>query len=410
MCGYDDLLRLVDPGGKLTTGTWSHPATYISDIRFVNHKQKMTSTGNAEDVRDFFEKFEPCFIARSDEQSIREPDENNIQRHILDCMGAPINLKRKKSTWYCLESRIFFAAVSSMATSAIKGENLGTSAKDKQGEGNALIIRNFPPPDFSSAPKGIKKGRSALSLIAQQKASHWLCMHWIACIGQILTLTSDDHRALIEADPMSIQSIDGQTFKATPAHYTAAAADSEETVSFMSLMAEACPRIAFTKGHDGWLPLHYAAKYSNSVEMLELLLQLNPSASSTATSSGDFPIHVLSRRTDMRDDLKVAMMKCLLEADPHSATALNGKGDTILHLLCATVCSCGDDVVRLCLKVAPQLASLKDQYDRLPLNVFTNCDHNDDKSAAIMKLILEAYKEGAVMTQVGGFLPLHCAA
>jgi hypothetical protein len=330
----------------------------------------MSSTGASKDTREFLEKFEPFFIPLTDGQSVREPDENSIQRHILDCLGALINLKKKKSTIHNHESKVFFAAISFMATSASKGENLGKTGQDKQEDGSALIMRNFPPRDYIPERKVRKNGSISLPVVPQQKASHWLCMHWVACLGH--NLTSDDHRALIEADPMSIQSIDGMKFKATPAHYAAAVTADKETVSSLSLMAKSCPRIASVKDHNGWLALHYAAKYSDSVQMLELLLQLNPSASLSASPDFDkyFPLFILAERTDMRYGRKVAMMKCLLEADPNSATAVNGCGDTILHILCDNPCSNSVELVRLCLKVAPQLASTRGQMDHLPFIPF----------------------------------------
>jgi hypothetical protein len=329
----------------------------------------MSSTGASKDAREFLEKFEPFFIP----QSIREPDENSIQRHILDCLGALINLKKKKSTIYNLESRVFFAAITMMASLAARGDQV---VQDEQEEDNALIMRNFPPPDYIPARKVMKNGCIPLPSASQQKASYWLCMHWAVCIGN--TLRPGDICKLIEADPMSVQSIDGPAFKATPAHYAAAATTADgEIFALLSLMAEACPRIAFVKDRNGWLALHYAAAYSNRVEMLEILLQLNPSASSAATSDGDpsLPIHILAERTDMRYGRKVAMMKCLLEADPNSASAVNGNGDTVLHILCDHPCSNSDDLVRLCLKVAPQLASMRGQGGRLPLHVVSDCEN-----------------------------------
>jgi ankyrin repeat protein len=236
-------------------------------------------------------------------------------------------------------------------------------------------------------------------------------MHWVAFIEH--NLSSEDLRALMEADPTFIHEIDGQLFKATPAHYAAAVTiASNQKLIFLSTVSESYPRIAYMKDRNGWQPLHYAAKYSESVEMLELLLQLNPSATSTASidQAGMLPIHLLTGRADMEDNHKIAMMKCLTEADPSSATALDGHGDTVLHILCACVCSSREALIHLWLSIAPQLATVRGKHGSLPLHVISNRQFMDSKSADLLKLLLDTYTEGAGIPDDRGRLPLHFVA
>jgi hypothetical protein len=169
-----------------------------------------------------------------------------------------------------------------------------------------VTMRNFPPADYNPEAYVVRQGQKVISAGPPQDESKWLCMHWAGCVGD--RISHGDLRALIESSPQAIQKIDGQKYKATPAHYATAAR--KPNIFFVSAIAEACPRIAYAKDNNGWLMLHYAAAYSNSVEMLELLLQLNPSATSTGTKvdGGDFPVHLLATRPDLEAGRKVAMM------------------------------------------------------------------------------------------------------
>jgi hypothetical protein len=143
---------------------------------------------------------------------VSEPDENKIQRHILDCLGALIELKKETSTLLSLESKIFFLAVSSMAALAAE-EILAAPKADTQGHAEAIILRNFPSAKFIAAKLDLKVGRMSVPSGRRQNASNWLCMHWVAVVGH--NLSSSDYRALIEADPLSVRSFDGQKYKAS---------------------------------------------------------------------------------------------------------------------------------------------------------------------------------------------------
>jgi hypothetical protein len=49
-------------------------------------------------VHNFLKNFELDFFCNAQGTSENEPDENKIQRHILDCIGAVIKLKLKNET------------------------------------------------------------------------------------------------------------------------------------------------------------------------------------------------------------------------------------------------------------------------------------------------------------------------
>jgi ankyrin repeat protein len=105
------------------------------------------------------------------------------------------------------------------------------------------------------------------------------------------------------------------------------------------------------------------------------------------------------------------MIECLLEADPSSATSLNGDGDTVLHILCDNICSSSASLVRLCLKTAPELASTRGQFGRLPIHVVSNPSFQFIREPTeVISVLLNAYKEGARVADDEGSLPLHHAA
>jgi hypothetical protein len=133
---------------------------------------------------NFLEKNKPHCIPCSNfnDQSESEPDdENYIQRHILDCLGALILLKRKKFTMHSLESKIFFLAVLSVASLAAEEENNGH--KNMQSQAEELMMRNFPSPDYVPTKLKLEKGGITESPASPRNASHWLCMHWAGIVG-----------------------------------------------------------------------------------------------------------------------------------------------------------------------------------------------------------------------------------
>jgi hypothetical protein len=99
--------------------------------------------------KEFINKFETAFTFSYVEEEVSSgsvgPDENRIRRHVLDCLGVLIYMQRKRDAIECFETKVFWAAISSVGN---MGANLDESDCTSS-HGNIveeILLRNFPSP------------------------------------------------------------------------------------------------------------------------------------------------------------------------------------------------------------------------------------------------------------------------
>jgi hypothetical protein len=351
-------------------------------------------------VRKFVENL--AFLPSS---SGGEPDENCIRRHILDCFSVLLQLQRNQKTLKSFESKVFWAAISSVA-------EMGSNPDEAKMKSNGNIIaeilsRNFPSSDTTddAVPLESSVVSETDHISKRTDASSWLCLHWIGATGA--RFETDELASYLGANSRALQTFDNQKNKALPTHYAAAAL--HPNMSTISIMTDLCPRLVYEKDANGWLSLHYAAKYPDSVKMLTFLLQLYPAASSVFTEDDDSlsPFYLLFEGSSSRTHIE-SMLECLLEADSTVATKTNMCGETVLYNLCRSKRPDRESLARICLRTAPALATITDSGGRLPLHIVKTS--TDGSALDLVQLLLEAYKEAASMTHDDDDLPLHNAA
>ena len=300
-------------------------------------------------------------------------DIDKMMLHVLDCLGA---LQCVMGRYDTSRASAFWGAIQTIAEI---GLDSGCGHMDMRHPGAMHLLRAYP---------------------GDQKATdsrNWLPLHWAAVS---LNSNVNDVLKIARSDPMAatktaVQPING----ATPGHLVCAVRNPDMKV--VRCLFNFYPRLSNVKDNCGDLPIHYAARYCGSVEVIQYLLQSNP-ASTRQRGEGDLvPVQCgFFNETPQR----LAIVKCLLDADPGAAALTCVDGDTALHM--ATVQECEIQLLELLVEAHAGAAMVQNDIGLLPLH--TAC--YSKKSLDTVKLLLKVYPMGARITSETGLLPVNIAA
>jgi ankyrin repeat protein len=115
-----------------------------------------------------------------------------------------------------------------------------------------------------------------LSFSSPSQGVEWLSLHWAASCNSI---SADDILVLLENDPNSVRtlcSLGPNRSNILPIHLLCAT--SQPRVEIADILIAAFPFSVMQSTVDGFLPLHYAARYCSSVEFVQFLIQANDKA------------------------------------------------------------------------------------------------------------------------------------
>jgi len=295
--------------------------------------------------------------------------------HVLDCLGA---LQCVMGQYDSSRAKVFWGAV---ATIAEIGVDQAIGHVDKRHPGATHLLRAFPNDLKASDGRG------------------WLPLHWAAVIDDV---DIEDVRNIARADPLATVKGCNQPISATPGHLIAAVR--HPRIEVVRCLYNFYPRMAMAKDNDGDEPLHYAARYSESVEMIRFLLQANPAATKVRGEGNLVP---LQNALFNESEYRVAIVKVLLDADPSAASVLNSDGDTVFHL--AINQECRVDLLQHLLAAYPQGLKVQNDIGYLPLHAA--CLMKDmPRSLENVELLLQHYPEAAKIPCIYGHIPAHIAA
>lgn len=228
-------------------------------------------------------------------------DIDKMMLHTLDCLGALQSVlgsynDRAKST-------VFWGAVTTIAEICM---DLISGKMETRHPGASHLLRAFPNEAKATDGRG------------------WLPLHWAAVIDD---MDVNVVREIARADPLAIVKGFNQPISANPGHLIAAVRNPNMEV--VRCLYNFHPRMASSKDNDGDLPLHYAARYSDSIEMIQFLLQANPCATRVQGDGLLVPLQCAIRHDNNK--FRYKLVECLLNTDPQSAQMINSDGDTALH-------------------------------------------------------------------------------
>lgn len=296
--------------------------------------------------------------------------------HALDCLGA---LQCVMGQYDASRAKVFWGAV---ATIAEIGIDQAIGHVDKRHPGATHLLRAFPNDLKATDGRG------------------WLPLHWAAVNDHV---DVSDVLNIARADPLATVKGCNQPISATPGHLIAAVRHPRMEV--VRSLYNFYPRMANSKDNDGDLPLHYAARYSESTEMIQFLLQANPSATKVHGEGNLVPLQ--NALYNESETLKVAIVKVLLDADPAAASTVHSDGDTVFHI--AINQECKRDLLEHLLAAFPAGVRVQNDIGYLPLHAA--CLTKDiPRSVENVELLLDIYPEAASVPCVYGHIPAHLAA
>lgn len=233
----------------------------------------------------------------------------------------------------------------------------------------------------------------------EQKATDgrgWLPLHWAAVTKNV---DVKDVLKIAKSDPMATTKGCIQPMSANPGHLICA--ERNPNMDVVRCLFNFYPRMASTKDFCGDLPIHYAARYSSSIDVIRYLLQSNP-ASTRHRGEGDMIPLQCSFFNETSNRLAIKL--CLLDADPGAAAITGTDGDTALHM--AAVQECELKLMERLVDAFPDAAKVQNDIGLLPLH--TAC--YSKKALPIVQLLLRVYPEGARVVSETGMLPANIAA
>jgi ankyrin repeat protein len=321
-----------------------------------------------------FRRLKFCSGATDDENTL---DIDKMILHTLDCLGA---LQCVMGRYDTAKAKVFWEAVTTISEI---GMDSVTGQMDRRHPGASQLIRAFPNDAKATDGRG------------------WLPMHWAAVCDNI---DYEDVRTIAKADPLATVKGYNQPISANPGHLIAAVRHPDMKV--VKILYDFYPRMAYTRDNDGDLPLHYAARCTQSIEMIQYLLQANPSATKVKGESDLIPLQcaIYNQHPPSRYEI----VKKLLQADVNSAEIINPDGDTALHL--AVELECDVDVLRLLISANPAAVSTANDVGMLPLHMACFPRRNTTEIVKIVEELLLVYPDGVHVENSEMFLPVHIAA
>jgi hypothetical protein len=152
-------------------------------------------------------------------------------------------------------------------------------------------------------------------------------------------------------------------------------------LSTMNAMIEAAPdALSSTDGGTKSLPMHIACWYGQPLESIRALLSANPKCVKLADKDGNRPLHTAASFASPE------VVQLLLEADPSTATTLNKRKQTPLHCACLRR-DISTAVLEKILEASPESAQHQDWLHRCPIH--DAC--MNQAGTAVLERLLEAF-------------------
>jgi hypothetical protein len=145
-----------------------------------------------------------------------------------------------------------------------------------------------------------------------------------------------------------------------PLHYLCK--KSRAPISTIKAMIEAAPAaLSSTDTGTKSLPMHIACWYGQPLESIRALLSANPKCLKLAEKDGNLPIHTAASFASPE------VVQLLLEADPSTAAKLNKRKQTPLHCACLRR-DISTTVIEKLLEAAPDSVQRQDWLHRCPIH------------------------------------------
>jgi len=146
------------------------------------------------------------------------------------------------------------------------------------------------------------------------------------------------------------------------------------------------------------LPYHLAATVKDpNLDVIRRLRRFSLSAIRVMSTNGYLALHWAAKFSN-----SVGMLQELLQDYPGAITAKNSHGETCMHLLCSNELAV-PEMLTMVLTASPTVATMQDNIGNLPLHVLTGRGSQREQMALHL---IEAYPEGPGVINLSGNTPL----
>lgn len=262
-------------------------------------------------------------------------NQKEIKKHIINCIVALISLQKamekvqiednhRKNVLH-VDNKVFIAAVTMVvnelcignnSNNVEKKENKKESKEEKEGE-KKVGEKNEGEEKSEEKEKKEKdiSLQDIIKLLPQKSIKGWNPLMWSVVVAD--RIKQEDIQLIYASDPMALK---GTDLGYSPAHLLCM--KNTPCLSLIRFLIIHNPNAFnqsclfdnnFNLEHSRY-PLHLSSEYSQSVELLQILLQLDVSVTKKKTSShGMTPLAVLCTRKPF--SAQVNMIHCLLDVD-----------------------------------------------------------------------------------------------
>eukprot|EP01039_Chlorochromonas_danica_P002667 gene2667-2912_t len=176
-------------------------------------------------------------------------------------------------------------------------------------------------------------------------------------------------------------------------------------LSSINKMISTCPKALAIADHRGYMPLHYCAYNTRSLEACHLILQSYPQAAFESNSKGKLPFQLSAWNK------YTLIMDILLDVNPAAIDTIDYHGNTPLHDASKAL---NYEGVKKLLAIKPALNRVRNFNESLPIH---KCFHYIEKGfkrlhfrqMETVKAILQVNPEVAALQDENNMLPLHLA-
>jgi ankyrin repeat protein len=226
-----------------------------------------------------------------------------MKTHILTCLGALLEHKASEKS-FNHDDCIFFRSVMSICSAV---------SKRFSNDGKEFLFPSASPVDVDIAIALLYRGDDRISRGPERESSPKKCnkayvyapnfLYWAAITEYVNADAFDELlRRDIATEALPVD-------KVSVVHV--ASATKHNNIKVLERIKAMCPNFAGLRDIFGNHALHYAAKYTESVEMLRYLIEANPSILEVQDCDGNTPLHLLVNRHDA-DAVLEGLLQCSL--------------------------------------------------------------------------------------------------
>eukprot|EP01036_Dinobryon_divergens_P022626 gene22625-30900_t len=242
------------------------------------------------------------------------------------------------------------------------------------------------------------KARSSRTTVIINDEDH-IFMHILDCIGALSCIRADQKKKNEEAHT----NMEGSASALLTSKYSVFWQAVREIADREAASENIAPETIKTSFHKEEMPLHLAARDSNSIAMVRELAQLYPAALEMKNIDGNTPLHLPVGYSD-----SVEIVRELASLSPAALVTMNAAGRTPLAMVTTYDISEVHGKLQVLLEAAPQAAGIACSSDNnnLPLHQILERTMTPE----MMAMVFAAYKDAVNIPDDKGWLPIHIAA